>query len=200
MPAKSHTDKGPLSKLLLSSALVVISAAYGYWQKKPAMPQAVSAPDAPAPLREVQMAASDPGSGIGGYVFHEGPPAAAIPMPKGSHVEDGEYTSQEWESGFGTVQVKVRIKAGRFTHLDYLLVPDERQRSEEISRMAKPLLIHEMIHDQKADVNIITTATYTSFAFMDALTDVVQQATRPRPAKTGEMTGHDLAPLYIGGQ
>ncbi len=199
MSARGHTDKGLLSKLLLSSALVVMSAGYAYWQKKPQVPQTVAASYAGA-IQTTQMAPSNPDSGIGGYVFHEGPPAAAIAMPKGSHVEDGEYTSQEWESGFGTVKVKVQIKDGRFTHLDYLLVPDERQRSEEISRMAKPLLIHEIIHDQKADVNIITTATYTSFAFMDAMTDVVQQATRPRPGKASEMVGHDLAPMYVGNQ
>lgn len=199
MPARVHTDKGLVSKLLLSSALVVMSAGYGYWQKKPAAP-VVTAADAPAELHDTQMAASDPSSGIGGYVFHEGPPAAAIAMPKGQHVEDGEYTSQEWESGFGTVKIKVQIRNGRFTHLDYLLVPDERQRSEEISRMAKPLLIHEIMHNQKADVDIITTATYTSFAFMDAMTDVVAQATRPRPAKAAELVGHDLAPMYVGNQ
>lgn len=199
MSARGHKDKGLLSKLLLSSALVVMSAGYAYWQKKPQVPQTVAASDAGA-IQTTQMDPSNPDSGIGGYVFHEGPPATAIAMPKGSHVEDGEYTSQEWESGFGTVKVKVQIKDGRFTHLDYLLVPDERQRSEEISRMAKPLLIHEIIHDQKADVNIITTATYISFAFMDAMTDVVQQATRPRPGKPGELVGHDLAPMYVGNQ
>ncbi len=112
---------------------------------------------------------------------------------------DGDYVSQEWESGFGTVKLKVHIQKGRFTDVEYLLVPDERQRSEEISHMAKPLLKHEMIHEQKAKVDIITTATYTTWAFQDALTDVVQQATRP-PISGEVKDTHDLAPLYMGSQ
>jgi uncharacterized protein with FMN-binding domain len=197
MSARGHKDKGLPGKLLLSTALVLTTAGYGWWQKKPALPRETAAAPA-STLQTVQAAPTDPGSGIGGYVFHEGPAAAAIAMPKGQSVADGEYTSQEWESGFGTVQIKVGISHGRFTRLDYLLVPDERQRSEEISHMAKPLLLHEMIHEQKAKVDIITTATYTTFAFQDALTDVLLQATRP-PPKNAQLP-EPLEPMYIGGQ
>ena len=196
MSATGHKGKRPLlGKLLLSTALVVISAGYAWWQKSPRRESA-----APAPASVEIAAATDPGSGVGGYVFHEGPAAAAIAMLAGSHVADGEYVSQEWESGFGTVKIKVRIKNGAFTALDYLLVPDERERSEEISHMAKPLLIHEMIHEQKAKVDVITTATYTSWAFQDALSDVVLQATRPPPADRQLKSAHDLVPLYMGNQ
>lgn len=205
MPAGGHTDirapgasppgKGLLARLLLSAALLAATAGYAWWLKKPQAPRAAAAP---APKQTVIAAPSDPSSGLGGYVFHEGPPAAAIAMPKGQSVADGDYTSQEWESGFGTIQIKVGIRHGRFTSLEYLLVPDERQRSEEISHMAKPLLLHEMIHDQKAKVDVITTATYTSWAFQDALTDVVLQATRPPPRDA--RLPEPLEPLYMGGQ
>ena len=198
MSATGHKNKRLLGKLLLSTALVVISAGFAWWQKTP---HQIAAP-APAPG---QIAApSDPGSGVGGYVFHEGPAAIAITMPAGSHVEDGDYVSQEWESGFGTIKIKVRIRNGAFTALDYLLVPDERERSRELSHMARPLLIHEMIHEQKAKVDVITTATYTSWAFQDALTDVVLQATRPRLSarqiNDAYNNTHNLMPFYMGNQ
>ena len=198
MLARGRKDKGLFGKLLISSALVITTASYGWWQKKPVAASQIAAA-APAPAQSTQVAApSDPASGVGGYVFHEGPPAAAIAMPAGHQVADGDYVSQEWESGFGTIKIKVGIRKGRFTSLDYLLVPDERQRSEEISHMAKPLLLHEMIHEQKAKVDVITTATYTSWAFQDALTDVLHQAARP-PLPDSQLP-EPLEPLYIGGQ
>jgi uncharacterized protein with FMN-binding domain len=200
MSGTRHKVQHPFGKLLVSTALVMISAGFAWWQKRPE-PE----PTAPAPASVEIAPPTDPGSGVGGYVFHEGPAATAIAMPAGSHVEDGEYVSQEWESGFGTLKIKVRIKNGAFTGLDYLLVPDERERSQEISHMAKPLLIHEMIHEQKAKVDVITTATYTSWAFQDALTDVILQATRPRLAgrqldDAYNNNTHNLAPFYIGNQ
>jgi uncharacterized protein with FMN-binding domain len=201
MSGTNRKVQHPFGKLLVSTALVVISAGFAYWQKRPAAPHEMAAP-APAPMGIA--AATDPESGVGGYVFHEGPAAAAITMPAGRHVEDGEYLSQEWESGFGTIKIKVRIRNGAFTGLDYLLVPDERQRSREISHMARPLLIHEMIHEQKAKVDVITTATYTSWAFQDALSDVVLQATRPRLSqgqiKDALSNAHNLEQLYFGNQ
>jgi len=201
MPARGHKQKHLFGKFLLSTALVATTAFYAWWQKKPDIPRAAAAPAAAAPSASVsatQAAPTDPSSGVGGYVFHEGPAAAAIAMPKGQYLADGDYVSQEWESGFGTIKLKVGIRHGRFTTLDYLLVPDERQRSEEISHMAKPLLLHEMIHAQKAKVDVITTATYTSWAFQDALTDVLLQATRPPPRD--RQLPEPLEPLYIGGQ
>jgi uncharacterized protein with FMN-binding domain len=157
MWATGHESKRLLGKLLVTTALLGISAGYAWWQKRPEAPRETAALG-PAP---VQIAApTDPGSGVGGYVFHEGPAATAITMPPGQHVADGEYVSHEWESGFGTVKIKIRIKNGAFTGLEYLLVPDERERSQELSHMSKPLLLHEMIHEQKTDVDVITTATY----------------------------------------
>ena len=201
MSAISRKDRGLPGKLLLSTALLITTAAYGYWQKKPPVPQEIALAAAPAET----LPAVQSSGGVLPYEFHdEGPVATAITMPKGRHVEDGEYTSGEWESGFGTVKVKARIKDGAFTGLDYLLVPDERQRSQEISHFAKPLLVHEVIHDQKAKVNIITTATYTSWAFQDAMADVIQQATRPRltphELETLQAGAHNLEPLYMGSQ
>jgi uncharacterized protein with FMN-binding domain len=195
MAARTHRQRHLLGQLLLSTALVMTTAAYAYWQKKPPVPAQVAAA---APLTTEVAAPSDPNSGLGGYVFHEGPAAAAVTMPKGQYLADGQYVSQEWESGFGMVKVKVAIARGRLTTLDFLEVPDERERSQELSHMAKPLLLHEMIHEQKAKVDIITTATYTSWAFQDALTDVVSQATRPPGGKPQDT--HDLVPLYMGNQ
>jgi uncharacterized protein with FMN-binding domain len=181
-------------KLLLSSALLVMTAGYATWQKKLEPPQAAAAP---APAQMEIAAPTDPSSGVGGYVFHEGPAAAAITMPAGHHVADGQYVSQEWESGFGPVKVKVGIAKGRFTAVEFLIVPDERQRSQELSHMAKPLLLHEMIHEQRVKVDVITTATYTTWAFQDALTDVIQQATRPAVPRD---LPAPLEPLYFGSQ
>jgi uncharacterized protein with FMN-binding domain len=110
--------------------------------------------------------------------LQEGPASAAIAMPAGMHLEDGEYTSQHEDFEWGTVQVKAVIKNGAFTDIQFLQIPDHRPHSAELSDLAKPILTHEAIHDQKSAVDIVSTATYTSMAYQDAMADVIVQATR----------------------
>ena len=230
MSAIGKNDERLLGKLLVSTALVVISAAYGYWQKTLEAPRAppsiaampspmpaqtataapargVTANDAAAPVT-ADAAASDASADANArtaladapaaakpaaapvaaapaapyvpapHVYNEGPAATAVTMPGGSHLEDGEYTSQKENFEWGTIQVKAVIKDGAFSDIQFLQMPDHRPHSEELSEMSRPILTHEAIHDQKSLVDVVSTATYTSMAYQDAMADVIMRASR----------------------
>jgi uncharacterized protein with FMN-binding domain len=226
--ATATNDERLVGKLLVSTALVVISAGYGYWQKARDVPRAIvhiaatpspmpakaatapgviannaapadtvapataavpasaAAPaDAAAPVARTALAdkpaapkeaaAAVP---VAAASVDEGAAATAITMADGLHLEDGEYISQHEDFEWGTVQVKVVIKSGAFTDIQFLQMPDHRPHSEELSDLSKPILSHEAIHDQKSAVDLVTTATYTSMAYQDAMANVIMQATR----------------------
>ena len=78
--------------------------------------------------------------------------------------------------------------------------------ADGLQKLGEEDLLHvvQMIHDQKTNVNVITTATYTSWAFQDALADAVEQATRPRltaqELQSARDEAHNLGPLDMGNQ
>jgi uncharacterized protein with FMN-binding domain len=105
-------------------------------------------------------------------------PATAVNPPAGTHLEDGEYVGQHEDFEWGTVQVKVQIRAGAIADVQFLQFPDHRARSAELSDLARPILIREAIKDQKSAVDIVSSATYTSMAYQDSLADALLKATR----------------------
>ena len=89
--------------------------------------------------------------------------------------KDGEYTGEtavEW----GPIAVKVVIQGGKITDVQFLKMPFDRNRSVEISDFAKPLLRSTAIEAQVAQVNMISSATVTSFGFRVAMTAALNAA------------------------
>ena len=89
--------------------------------------------------------------------------------------KDGEYMGQtaiEW----GPIQIKVVIQGGKITDVQFLQMPFDRARSVEISDFAKPLLRSEAIESQVAQVNMISSATVTSFGFRVAMAAALNAA------------------------
>jgi len=225
MSATAANDERRVGKLLVSTALVVISAGYGYWQKTWEVPRAIVhiaatpgpvpakavtasgvAANVAAPAGKVATATAVPPAGAPATPdvalpvaraaladkvpvpkeaaaavpdADESPAATAVTMAAGLHLEDGEYVSQHEDFEWGTVQVKVVIKNGAFADIQFLQMPDHRPHSAELSDLSKPILSREAIHDQKSAVDLVTSATYTSMAYQDAMADVIMQATRP---------------------
>ncbi len=104
-------------------------------------------------------------------------PPTATATPSGRYV-DGVYAGSEADAGWGYVNVSVTITNGEVTDVAILEYPNHRNRSQEINYYAMPELIQEAIQSQSAEVDIVSGATDTSFAFIQSLDFALQQAVR----------------------
>ena len=60
--------------------------------------------------------------------------------------------------------------------MKFLQYPNERQRSVEINSYADPILTSEAIQAQSANVDLVSGATDSSYAFIQSLTDALSKA------------------------
>ncbi len=104
-------------------------------------------------------------------------PPTATAIPSGRYV-DGVYTGIEADARWGYVNVSVTVTNGELTDVAFLEYPNHRNRSQEINNYAIPELIQEAIQSQSAEVDIVSGATDTSFAFIQSLDAALQQALR----------------------
>jgi len=105
--------------------------------------------------------------------------ATAAPSPTdtpGSRYKDGTYTGGVADAQWGLVQVKAIIKNGKIADVRWVQYPSDRERSVFINSIADPQLTQEAIQAQSAQVDIVTGATDSSFAFMQSLTDALSRA------------------------
>jgi uncharacterized protein with FMN-binding domain len=257
MLTPKKTRESLAGKLLLSSALVAVSLAYGWWQRDNAAAPALAmvamspplvpdrplpAPDgspmtASAPTAQTQAPPPDapgPGSAPGKAAAASTPqastpPAASLvpdvqsqqsetspsspaspttqqalsmylptdegspPMPlvtgspdagagtaapAGAHLQDGDYVSDKHQLEWGDLRVKISVHGGLIAGVQILQYPDHRSQSLFLSEKAGPILESEVIKAQKAQVDAVSSATDTSYAFQDTVADAIIKATR----------------------
>lgn len=252
-------DKKPESlagKLLLSSALVAVSLAYGWWQRheaqrpslamaptppppvprklapippspaiepsaqnQPATPdddagaqptstqaagppkpsadakavqQAIAAPVAtfapppnadalssPPAVQALPQTATPAGDAAPLFLVTGTPgPAAKSPVPAGAHLEDGDYVSSRHILMWGEIRVKIFVRGGSIAGVQTTEFPDHRSQSLYLSQLAIPKLESEVIANQTAQVDTVSSATDTSYVFQDAVADAIIKATR----------------------
>ena len=105
--------------------------------------------------------------------------ATAAPSPTdtpSARYKNGTYTGGVADAQWGLVQVKAIIKNGKIADVQWVQYPSDRERSVFINSIADPQLTQEAIQAQSAQVDIVTGATDSSFAFMQSLTDALSQA------------------------
>jgi uncharacterized protein with FMN-binding domain len=255
---KPHgTHESLAGKLLLSSALVAVSLAYGWWQREntprphiamtaplpqapapqvsapvptpsvtasaaPATPPTAAAPETPVtalprnaaptapkstavavpqantpapamlqapPQQEAAITLSPPASPLptvpSNDVSPPLPAAAGAPVPgvvpaipAGTHLLDGDFVSDRHQLEWGDLRVKISVHGGLITGVQILQYPDHRSHSLDLSEMAGPILESEVIKTQHAQVDAVSSATDTSYAFQDVIADVLIKATR----------------------
>ena len=255
---KPHgTHESLAGKLLLSSALVAVSLAYGWWQREnaphPHIAMTARVPQAPAPQASVpaptpsvatsaaptpatapapdtsvaaalprsaaptapkSTAVAPPQVSTPAPAVPEAPPqqAAAITLsapaqplptvpsndvspplpaatgtpapgvvpaiPAGTHLLDGDFVSDRHQLEWGDLRVKISVHGGLITGVQILQYPDHRSHSLDLSEMAGPILESEVIKTQHAQVDAVSSATDTSYAFQDVIADVLIKATR----------------------
>ncbi|MDQ0862425.1 FMN-binding protein [Arthrobacter globiformis] len=81
----------------------------------------------------------------------------------------GTYDGDVVQTRFGTVQVRITVKAGQITDVTALKLTDAEGRSAQISNYAAPILRSEVLQAQSADVQTVGGATVTSDAYLTSL-------------------------------
>lgn len=96
--------------------------------------------------------------------------------PTSAALKDGSYTGSVADAQWGYIQVKAVISGGKLTNVQFLQYPNEREYSVQVNSIADPQLTQEAIQAQSAQVDVVTGATDTSYAFMQSLGDALSQA------------------------
>jgi uncharacterized protein with FMN-binding domain len=104
------------------------------------------------------------------------PSPAPAASPGRAALASGTVTGQVVQTRFGSVQVQVTISAGKITDVTALQLPNDRQRSAEISGIVEPMLRSEALTAQSAQIDLISGATYTSDAYAQSLQSALDQA------------------------
>lgn len=107
--------------------------------------------------------------------------ATATPSPTPANTspfKDGTFTGQDFQTQFGDTQVKVTISGGKIIDVQAIQLPYDRPRSEEISQFAAPQLHDEVLQAQSANIDYLSGATYTSYAYAQSVQSALDQAKR----------------------
>jgi uncharacterized protein with FMN-binding domain len=91
-------------------------------------------------------------------------------------LKDGSYDGDTAGTRYGDVQVRVIIKGGRITDVQALTLPNDRERSAEISQEAGPMLHDEVIQAQSAQIDTLGGATYTSEGYAQSVQSALDKA------------------------
>jgi len=94
----------------------------------------------------------------------------------GTALKNGTVTGQLVQTRFGPVQVQVTIAGGKISDVTALQLPNDRQRSAEISQIVEPMLRSEALTAQSAQIDLVSGATYTSDGYAQSLQSALDQA------------------------
>lgn len=150
-----------MKKLLLSAGVIVSFIAYSWHQRHEGSSAVVIPP-----------AASNSSGGSSKNVSN----ASSSNSPSTASYKDGTYTGSSADAFYGNIQVQAVVKNGKITDIVFLQYPNDRENSIAINQQAMPYLKQEALQAQNANVNIISGATDTSQAFIQSLSDALNQA------------------------
>ena len=134
---------------------------------------------APAPLAPTAAdpTQSNPSATLPSDTATSAPQPTETPAQQpGSQYKDGTYTGAVADAFYGNVQVQVTIANGQITNIQFPQWPNDRSRSVRINQQALPMLTQEAIQAQSANIDVISGATDTSYAFAQSLQSALGQA------------------------
>jgi uncharacterized protein with FMN-binding domain len=105
-------------------------------------------------------------------------PDAVPPIPAGTHLEDGDYESEKIAFEWGDLRARIVVTGGKITTVQIMSYPDHRSQSLYLIQLADPILTSEVIKSQQSKVDVVSSATNTSYAFQDAIASAIIKATR----------------------
>ena len=89
---------------------------------------------------------------------------------------DGTYTGDAVDHNYGTVQVQAIIQDGQLASVQILQQPNHARQSQQINGYALPQLVSEAVQAQNANVDTVSGATLTSYAFQQSLGSALARA------------------------
>ena len=89
---------------------------------------------------------------------------------------DGKFPGRREYAYYGFVRVTAIVRNGKLTDIQVPEFPRDNGRSRYINDIALPYLIQEAVSAQKATVDLISGATFTSLAFVKSLEEALAQA------------------------
>ncbi|MGH2514227.1 MAG: FMN-binding protein [Ktedonobacterales bacterium] len=166
-------DAQAVKKRFISALIVGVFVAYSFihGRSSAAAPASPASTSATNPRAAAPTATGAPGSPS---TASSGTPGATS-TPSGRY-KNGTYTGSVADAQWGYVQVQAVIQNGAIANVQFLQYPNERDRSVQINQYADPQLISEAIQAQSAQVDLVTGATDTSYAFIQSLSDALSQA------------------------
>jgi uncharacterized protein with FMN-binding domain len=91
----------------------------------------------------------------------------------GASTVTGSVAQTQW----GPVQVELTVsKAGKVTDVSVVQYPSGNGRDQEINSYALPVLIHETLDQQSAQIDMVSGATVTSVGYQQSLQSALDQA------------------------
>ena len=97
-------------------------------------------------------------------------------QPKDSLYKNGTYVGSVADAVYGNIQVQITITNGLLAKVNFLQYPNDQQTSIGINQFADPLLAQEAIQAQSAHVDIVSSATQSSQAFIQSLQAALTKA------------------------
>ncbi|MFI5367908.1 MAG: FMN-binding protein [Spirochaetia bacterium] len=107
--------------------------------------------------------------------------AGTLPGPRVARTaaygfSDGRFIGRREYAYYGFVQVTAIVRNGKLTDIQVPEFPNDNGRSRYINDIALPYLIQEAVSAQKARVDLISGATFTSAAFVKSLEGALARA------------------------
>lgn len=90
--------------------------------------------------------------------------------------KDGTFTGASEFTPYGTVQIAVVVSGGKITDVNFLQMPNDREDSLMRTQYSEPLLKRTTITNQNANIDFVSGATDTSYAFEQSLQTALNQA------------------------
>ncbi len=113
--------------------------------------------------------------GTGGTVSNPGSTTTPAPQQGGGGTANGTVNGPALQTRFGTVQLQATFSDGKITDVQALQLPNDRQRSAQISSYVAPILRQEVLTAQSAQIDLISGATYTSYAYAQSVQSILDQ-------------------------
>jgi uncharacterized protein with FMN-binding domain len=136
---------------------------------------AATAPIALVPRTATATNTDTPSPTVSNGTAIPGATATATATP-GAVYKNGTYDGSVADAQWGYIQVQAVIQGGKITDVKFLQYPNERTRSVEINSYADPILTSEAIQAQSANVDLVSGATDSSYAFIQSLGDALSKA------------------------
>lgn len=86
------------------------------------------------------------------------------------------YTGKPVTTQYGVVQVAAVVRAGKLADVRVLQHTDDGARSQQVNAAALPKLKSEALSAQKANIDVVSGATYTSTGYARSLQSALDKA------------------------